>query len=362
MVDISSAETGMGLPVISPTQRRRLLMDLLKGVSRSFYLSIRVLPGDLRQPVGLAYLLARAADTITDTSLVSPAQRLKHLLSFRAQVKGPAELGPVRLIGQALTGQQAIPEERLLLTALPSAFSMLESSSEPDRDLVRSVVVTLTQGMETDLTTFPAEDSGGVGSFESPSELDLYTYQVAGCVGEFWTAITMAHVAALHNWDEDRMRETGVAFGKALQLTNVLRDVPKDLRIGRCYLPRSDLAALGMSPEALLDTSNGSAARPVLVGWIEKALEQYAAAEEYLLAIPARCIRLRLAVLWPILIGLATLARVARNASWLDPARPSRVSRRWVYRTLALSWCCICSDRVLRIWIGRLRQEVEAAL
>ena len=362
MVDILSAKTGMGLPVISPSQGRHLLMDLLKGVSRTFYLSIRVLPGELRQPVGLAYLLARAADTITDTSLVPPAQRLKHLLSFRAQVKGPAQLEPVRLISQALTDQQAIPKERRLLTALPSVFSMLESSSEPDRELVRSVVVTLTQGMETDLTTFPAEDSGQMASFESPNQLDRYTYQVAGCVGEFWTAISMAHLGALKRWDEDRMRKIGVDFGKALQVTNVLRDVPKDLRIGRCYLPSSDLAALGMSPEALLDPSSGSAARPVLVAWIEKALEQYAAAEEYLLAIPARCVRLRLATLWPLLIGLATLARLARNASWLDPARPSRVSRRWIYRTLALSWGCVCSDRVLRIWIGRLRQEVEAAL
>lgn len=348
--------------MISSSQRRLLLGDLLKGVSRSFYLSIRVLPGGLRRPVGLAYLLARAADTIADSGLVPPAQRLEHLLSFRRQVKGPAKPEAVRLIVGALTDRQAIPEERLLLSALPSAFTLLESTLEPDRSLVRSVVATLTQGMETDLTTFPAEDSGRLAAFRTPDELDRYTYHVAGCVGEFWTSITMAHSAALRRWNGERMRETGVAFGKALQLTNVLRDAPRDLRIGRCYLPSSCLTGIGISPEELLDPSNSGAARPVLVSWIRKTLDRYDAAEEYVLAVPARCVRLRLAALWPMLIGLATLARLARNTSWLDPARPSRVSRPWIYRTLALSWGCVGSDRAIRAWVSRLRREVAAAL
>jgi farnesyl-diphosphate farnesyltransferase len=172
----------------------------------------------------------------------------------------------------------------------------------------------------------------------------------------------MAHVPALKTWDEERMARTGVAFGKALQLTNVLRDVPKDLRIGRCYLPQAELSALGLTPEDLLDPSSGVKARPVLTAWIETALGHYSAAEEYLLAIPRRCVRLRLAVLWPVLIGLATLARLARNRRWLDPAHPSRVNRGWVYRTMALSWPGIRSDRLLRAWIAHLRKRVEVAL
>ena len=362
MADMPSVDSEMGLPEVSLARRLLLLGDLLKGVSRTFYLTIRVLPADLREPVGLAYLLARAADTIADARLVSPAQRLEHLISFRDQVNGPAQLEPLGRIGQVLTSKQAIAEERELLTSLPSVFSMLEASPEPDRSLIRSVVVTLTLGMEADLTAFPVEDTGQVGSFEYSGDLDRYTYQVAGCVGEFWTAITMAHVPAVQTWDAEHMSETGVAFGKALQLTNVLRDVPRDLRIGRCYLPRADLSAIGISPEELLNPSIATAARPVLVGWIGTALDHYVAAEEYLLAIPRRCLRLRLAALWPILIGLATLARLAHNKSWLDPAHASRVNRRWVYRTLALSWPCAGSDRILRAWIGRLRREVEAAL
>jgi farnesyl-diphosphate farnesyltransferase len=272
----------------------------------------------------------------------------------------------LRGIEAALADKQSMPQERELLASLPSAFSMLEALREPDRTLVRSVVVTLTRGMEADLTTFPGEESGLVAALGDAAALDQYIYHVAGCVGEFWTAITMAHTASLKGWDAQQMSQAGVRFGKALQLTNVLRDVPRDLSIGRCYLPRSELSGVGITPEELRNPlrnpSLGPRARPVLAGWIVVALEHYAAAEEYLLAIPRRCLRLRLAVLWPMLIGLATLARLARNESWLDPARPSRVSRRWIYRMLALSLLAAGSNQALRAWIRRLRRRVEEAV
>jgi farnesyl-diphosphate farnesyltransferase len=356
------SESHQTLPAVAPAERERLLTDLLKGVSRAFYLTLRVLPRGLREPIGLAYLLARAADTIADTRLLPPDERLNHLLGFRAQVRGPANLAQLQQLALSLTSKQSIPKERELLAALPQAFSLLEALPEADRARVRSIVVTLTRGMEIDLTTFPHEDSGMVSAFKDWDALDSYTYYVAGCVGEFWTAIAAAHVRALRHWDVARMSEVGVRFGKALQFTNVLRDVPRDLRIGRCYLPREALAQAGVTPEGLRDPATGPLSRPALAKGIELALEHYRAAETYLLAIPRRCLRLRLAVAWPILIGLATLAVLARNQAWLDPTKPSKVSRGWVYRMMALSLPAVLSNTLTRAWIARLRRRVQAAL
>ena len=340
--------------------------ELLRGVSRSFYLTLRVLPRGLREPVGLAYLLARAADTIADSKLVAPDLRLSHLLKFREQIEGPGDAEVLRSIETGIAGQNAssLPgqPERELLASMPQAFAMLESAPEPDRTMVREVVITLTRGMEFDLKTFPPEDAGLVIALPDYAALDSYTYMVAGCVGEFWTNISIAHTPALSRWDADAMSEKGVRFGKALQLTNVLRDVPNDLRIGRCYLPESWLSADGLAPTDLLEPSEVFAARPVLYAGIEKTLEHFTAAEEYVLAIPGRCLRLRLAALWPVLIGLATLARMARNDGWLDPDRPSRVNRSWVYRMMARSWPSAASDTLLRRWIGGLRREVGASI
>ena len=347
---------------VGKRERQHLLGELLKGVSRSFYLTLRVLPGGLREPIGLAYLLARAADTIADTRLLPPDRRLEYLLLLRRQVQGEVNAPELEGMNAALTDTQSTPQERELLNAVPQALAMLQESREVDRDLIRRVVVTLTQGMEMELTTFPAEDSGRVVALETRADLDSHLYHAAGCVGEFWTAITMAHARPLRQWDPQVMSEAGVRFGKALQLTNVLRDVPKDLRMGRCYLPKAELAQIGIDPEELLDPAAGSRARPVLAGGIELALAHYAAAEEYLAAIPRRCLRLRLAALWPVIIGLATLAKLASNPLWLDPSHPSRVSRRWVYRMMAFSLAAAVSNRVLRAWIGRWRKRVKAGL
>ena len=345
---------------------QRLLGGLLRGVSRSFYLTLRVLPGGVRRPVGLAYLLARAADTIVDSTLVSPDLRLACLLKFREQIKGPSEVAVLRSIEAGIAGGVAGNVQggydRELLASLPQAFAMLETTPEPDRAMVRDVVITLTHGMEFDLETFPPEDANRIAVLQDFAALDTYTYYVAGCVGEFWTSISMTHTPALGKWDTAAMKENSVRFGKALQLTNILRDVPKDLRIGRCYLPESWLSATGLAPTDLLQLSYVSAARPVLYAGIGKALEHFTAAEEYVLAIPGRCLRLRLAALWPVLLGLSTLSRLARNDGWLDVDKPSRVNRSWVYRMMVRSWPSATSDTLLKRWIRALRREVEASL
>ena len=76
-----------GPQAVSARESRRLMRGTLRDVSRSFYLSIRVLPAGLQGPIGLAYLLARAADTIADTALLRPDDRLRLLLLFRAQLE-----------------------------------------------------------------------------------------------------------------------------------------------------------------------------------------------------------------------------------------------------------------------------------
>jgi farnesyl-diphosphate farnesyltransferase len=59
---------------------------LLKATSRSFYLTLRVLPAAVRPQIGLAYLLARTTDTIADTELVPLEQRLDALKRLRERI------------------------------------------------------------------------------------------------------------------------------------------------------------------------------------------------------------------------------------------------------------------------------------
>ena len=81
------------------------------------------------------------------------------------------------------------------------------------------------------------------------------------------------------------------------------------------------------------------------------------AAERYVLAIPRHCLRLRLAALWPLLIGLATLTRLANSRDWLDAKTHIKVKRGWVYRMIFKSCFVVCSNRLTSHWLDRLKQS-----
>ena len=68
--------------------QKELLSGVLRDVSRSFYLTLHLLPGPVRTQIGLAYLLARTTDTIADTELVPLEQRLQCLQDLRERILG----------------------------------------------------------------------------------------------------------------------------------------------------------------------------------------------------------------------------------------------------------------------------------
>jgi farnesyl-diphosphate farnesyltransferase len=129
------------------------LPRILQQVSRSFALSLDILPRSLRGPLGLAYLLARAADTIADTRLVPRADRMRSLDLLRSALDGPASTGLAEIAG-TLTGPQRIPAERELLLHLPACLTALAALSTGDRTRIRRVLGLLIEGMQADLTAF----------------------------------------------------------------------------------------------------------------------------------------------------------------------------------------------------------------
>ena len=337
------------------------LYSLLKRVSRAFYLTIRVLPGGIREPVALAYLLARTADTIVDTQAVPSARRLALLLELKRRLTSDADPDLPRDLISALGQAQPTEDDRNLLASIPETVRLLELLPPSDRHRVVGIVARLTEGMEFDLRRFPEKNGGELIALDDDEELDRYTFLVAGCVGEFWTDVAMAHTSALRSWDAETMSGQAVRFGKGLQMVNVLRDLPADLRIGRCYVPSAWLDEVGLTAADLLDPSNSTSARPLLTRGAAIAADHLDAAEDYVFATPRRCVRLRLAAVWPLLMGWGTLAALLRNQSWLDPASPSRVSRGWVYRMIALSSVAVLSNSVLRVCIRSLRRRVVSS-
>jgi len=293
---------------------------------------------------------------VADTRLLPRVDRLRHLQTLRrAYVGEPVD---VTAVTAACVPGQAEPAERRLLERIGEAIARLDALRGADGVEVRRVLATITAGQIFDLEQFPGEDAAHLAALATRADLDHYTYLVAGCVGEFWTALHVTHRRTLADWDRPRMSAQGVRFGKALQLTNVLRDVARDLRAGRCYLPADELAARGLRPRDLLDPARTRSARPLLEDLLEMALGHYDVAWRYTLTIPRREWRMRLACAWPLLIGLATLGAFAREPDPLA-AGPIKIARSEVRRLLARSSLTVWSNHMLAADAARLRSLVR---
>jgi farnesyl-diphosphate farnesyltransferase len=317
-------------------ESKALLTDLLKEVSRSFYLTLRVLPSNIRPQIGLAYLLARTTDTIADTAVLPLDKRLQALQDLRERIMGNP--GPPPDFGE-LARRQDWPAERTLLERCGETLAMLERTETADRQLIREVLRVIISGQELDLRRFAGASAEKIIALADDGELDDYTYRVAGCVGEFWTKICRAHLFPNAPVDEVMLLSNGVRFGKGLQLVNILRDLPVDLRHGRCYLPAKELTVAGLAPGDLLEPGNEPKFRPLYARYLSLAEGHLAAGWAYTNALPRRCIRVRLACAWPILIGMKTLAML-RAGNVLDPDRRIKVPRPEVNRLILRSVLC----------------------
>jgi len=226
---------------------------MIDGVARSFALTLRLLPASVRPSITLAYLLARVGDTEADGANV------------------PADIE--------------------LLACKPALEAALKVS--PDRFLISRVLAKIRKGHEFDGWRFP-------GPPLSKEERNLYTYFVAGCVGEFWTDVCLRRIPNFSRLDTSELHALGARFGQALQLVNIIRDREKDAELGRVYLPEEEVPAAIADARASLDD-----------------------AERYVRSL--RRGRLRMASALPLLIARATLDLLEKNSSFPPAKKISRV-------------------------------------
>jgi len=340
-----------------------LLKHILKNVSRSFYLSLRVLPRSVRKQVSLAYLFCRVADTIADTPIIPRCRRLQILQTFRKQflLHHPSREA-LKQLQAALLSQQARQAEHQLFHHLPDCFHLFEGLSEVDRQLVSELVLTLVRGMEMDLSYFPGETASTVQAFPDLATLDLYTYYVAGVVGEFWTKIHKVHMQIWQPHDFSTLCALGVRFGKGLQMTNILKDLGKDLSIGRCYLPREQLEQLEVRLEELTKPLTIQRLRPLIIQLTWQALDHLDQACQYVLLLPHHALRLRLSCMWPLLFAVQTLEVVCRSEVLLCSESRVKISRGAVYRTMFWSIWCLIAPSIFAKYYAFMRRRLAMTL
>jgi len=308
---------------------RQLRGSILRSVSRTFYLSVRILPKRLRDPVALAYLLARASDTVADTTELSAELRAEKLRILARGIQGEALGDAIVDLSASFVPLQKDESERSLIESLQECLNWLDQSDVTDREEIRAALEKINRGQLRDLEHF--RDRNRVIALETPADLDEYTYLVAGSAGEFWTRLCVRHLRNFATRSENEMLDLGKRYGMGLQLINILRDAGADLRVGRCYFPNEELAAARMEASQILREPERF--QSIYRKWREKAERGVEAGIQYSRAI--RNLRIRAATVLPALIGARTLA-LLREAGATALHRKIKVPRREV-RSIVLS-------------------------
>jgi len=286
----------------------------LRSVSRSFYLSIRFLPAQLREPIALAYLLARSTDSVADTTGISNLVRIETLKMLSDGIQGQASRDVVVNLIASFVPLQANKSERQLLESLPDCLDWLEQIEQADLNDIRVVLEKNYPRPDADLERF--ENPEEIRALDTATDLDEYTYLVAGCVGEFWTRLCFRHVRNFASLSEDEMLALGKRYGMGLQLSCPARRRRRS-PCRQMLLPRYELNAAHLTASQIL--SDARRFHPIYRTWLEKAKAGLECGLRYTRAIENR--RVRGATVLPALIG-------ARTFLYWMPLEQQRCSRR----------------------------------
>ncbi len=332
--------------------------ESLQRHSRTFAIPIAMLTPELERAITCSYILCRIADTVEDTPdwATADKQRL-----FRALqdcfVEPRAEQVFVEHLGAMPGGD---PSERALLQGLPRVMRVFRSLPKRLREPCTDGIVELIGGMMVYAYRRPGSD--GVRCLTSSADLDRYCYFVAGVIGTLLTESFVAELADVGPRAATALRANAEQFGAGLQLVNILRDLSTDLQRRVCYVPRTSLAAEGLTPDQLCAPEHRGAARRVLLPLFERARGHLDAAFEYTLAIPATAPEVRRFCLVPLWLAVATLEMCRTDEALLSPGERVKLSRTRVVELINECVSACGDDARLREFYAALdAPPVEAA-
>ena len=222
---------------------------ILSSVSRTFALTIPLLPPIIEKIVGNTYLLCRIVDTIEDATELSPEAK-KNLSALFLDVV--LERVPVKSFVEPCLDalkNYSNHDELDLIAHTPTVLRILHTCSSHDQEAVSRCVSIMSEGM----SRFHGRQTEA--GLKDLSEFEDYCYVVAGVVGELLTSI-FRHYSPQFSKNIQGHENLAIAFGQALQMTNILKDSPEDRARGVSWKPAnlSQLDLLQIAYQKLSDS------------------------------------------------------------------------------------------------------------
>ncbi len=328
--------------------------EILPLVSRTFAPAIDILPEELADPIRLAYLICRVADTVEDSTGVPAGIRRGWLLRFAVLLRAependrPAE----RLAGEIAGMIRASTAEARLIADLPRLVRLLRDAEPEPRRVIGRWARELSLGMARFLA-LEEVTAGRWTALATVGELEAYEYYVAGTVGCMLHELIASY---LPDWKVGaEVRPLAVSFGLGLQGVNIVQDLSVDRARGWSYVPEEIASRFGTATARLHEPVERERAMRVVREMAGLAARHLDDGFEFVLALPRRQPRVRLFCLWPLLLALRTLAAVLSSDAVLH-ARV-RISREDVRELTREAIGACLSERALALLYKRERRR-----
>ena len=335
---------------ITKQQANDFCREILPAVSRTFALSIRLLPGELGAAVRCAYLICRIADTLEDEPNM-PAESKAALLDLLAACFNDAR--SVAAFADAAALITGDPAHVRLVRNSDLVFAAFRALPERTREIVQHWAREMIAGMRKFVLAYPH----GV-RIQSLDEYKEYCYYVAGTVGYLLTDLWHEHSPSIGAQRYALLRTRCRAFAEALQTVNILKDVARDAEHeNSIYIPEQLLREHGSAHETILAPDRARETREALGVMTELAWRDLDQAKAYLLSIPRRAVSIRLFCALPLLFAYATLRDLTRSSDAPGHRSVVKISRSEVKSLTLLSVVGVLSNRAMARLVERARRK-----
>jgi len=325
--------------------------ELLKGVSRTFALTIPQLPHSLYGPVANAYLLCRIVDTIEDEVSLTPEQKNYFCSEFIDVVRAGINSEPFAAELAPLLSDKTLPAEHTLIHVLPRVIEITHSFEPEQIDALADCVATMAEGM----SMFQSQNlHHGLATL---ADLDKYCYYVAGCVGEMLAKLFCHYSPAIAEHREELLR-LSVSFGQGLQMTNILKDIWDDAERGVCWLPQDIFREAGFDLKKQAPDANDPNYEVGLTHLIGIAHGHLHNALRYTQLLPAHETGLRNFCLWALGMAVLTLKKIKHHLDF-NRSEQVKISRKSVKATIFATKLTVRSNLLLGLLFHVAGRELK---
>ena len=302
--------------------------EVLGKVSRTFALNIKILGKDLREPVLLAYLYMRMADTIEDDSDLPAGEKTDLLKKFSQALNFGGKNIDVFAGALPQSWKGSEKADCALCCNASVVIPLLSEFSEPVANTVKKGVEEMCYGM-AEFVKRQEKRIDGWFSIEDEADLDKYCYFVAGLVGNMLTELFCISVKNFDEKRQKKLRELAVSFGLALQLVNIIKDIREDSLRKVCFVPREFYRKHGISSvqDFFSNETSQEKKNQVIGELIQKAKRHLQDAKNYIKALPRFKHRMRLFCLWPSLMAVDNLRVISRGGNKITRETVKKIIR-----------------------------------